>query len=86
MVDDVEEVKLNFELYLLVVKNFGVLLLECFVFEDFVNGLIVVKRVGMKCVIVLNKVISILMFEDYDYRFELMVEMEFVLLFDYLNK
>lgn len=84
--DDVEKVKPDPELYNKAMNIFQVTGNETIVFEDSLNGLRAAKAAGAYCVIVPNRVTSIMPFEKYDMRLSSMDEIEFSNLLSIINE
>ena len=68
--EDVATVKPDPELYLQVIRRFGIEPEEAVAFEDSPNGALAAKRAGMYCVVVPNDVTRALPFGDVDLRLE----------------
>ncbi|GIP31373.1 HAD family hydrolase [Paenibacillus sp. J2TS4] len=74
--EDAAKVKPDPELYLQVLKAFGVRPQHAVAFEDSPNGALAAVRAGMRCVIVPNTLTKQLPFESCDLRLDSMLDME----------
>lgn len=74
--EDVENVKPAPDLYIEVLKHFGIRASNAIAFEDSPNGAKAAKAAGMYCVIVPNELTKALPFESYDLRLESLAELK----------
>ncbi|MFD2612729.1 HAD family hydrolase [Paenibacillus gansuensis] len=73
--DDVSRIKPDPELYTAAAAELGVKPEEAVAFEDSPNGTRAAKSAGMYCVIVPNRLTSMLTFDEYDLRISSMAEL-----------